>query len=137
MKAALDTGAIDAGMFTTPDVQANLAEAGKYKVVHDFRQLDYTALDLIALESWLGRNEAATRAFLRAVIRAQNLIASDPAALRDGLRQMFPNLRPAVVEVLVKEVPASLAKAGAVSEQGYRTMIAMLRAGEPELARVP
>jgi NitT/TauT family transport system substrate-binding protein len=137
MKAALDTGAIDAGMFTTPDVQANMAEAGKYRIVHDFRTLDYTALDLIALESWLRANDRAARAFLRAVIRAQNLIASDPAALRAGLRQMFPNLAAPVVEALVKDVPVSLAKSGAVSERGYRTMIAMLGATEPELTRVP
>jgi NitT/TauT family transport system substrate-binding protein len=137
MKAALDSGAIDAGMFTTPDVQANMAETGKYRIVHDFRTLNYTALDLIALEGWLRNNQAPTRAFLRAVIRAQNLIASDPAALRAGLREMFPNLGAPVVELLVKDVPVSLAKSGAVSEQGYRTMIAMLSAAEPELARVP
>jgi NitT/TauT family transport system substrate-binding protein len=137
MKAALDTGAIDAGMFTTPDVQANLAEAGKYRVVHDFRTLDYTALDLIALESWLRANDRAARAFLRAVIRAQNLIIADQAALRGGLREMFPNLGAPVVELLVKEIPVSLAKSGTVSEAGYRTMIAMLGATEPELTRVP
>jgi NitT/TauT family transport system substrate-binding protein len=137
MKAALDTGAIDAGMFTTPDVQANLAETGKYRIVYDFRTLDYTALDLIALEGWLRANDRTARAFLRAVVRAQNLIASDPAALRAGLREMFPNLGAPVVELLVKEIPVSLAKSGAVSEQGYRTMIAMLGAGEPELTKVP
>ena len=136
MKAAVDGGAVDAGMFTTPDVQAALAETGKYKVVHDYRTVNYTALDLIVLERWLARNDRAARGFLRAVIKAQNLIRNDPAALREALHVMYPQFGPAFLDQLVEDVPASLAVAGVVSEPGYRTMVAMLGANEPELLKI-
>lgn len=136
MKAAVDGGAVDAGMFTTPDVQAALAETGKYKVVHDYRALNYTALDLIVLERWLRANERPARAFLRAVVKAQDLIRNDPAALREALHAMYPKFDAKLLDQLVKDVPAALAVSGAVSEGGYRTMIAMLGANEPELNKV-
>ena len=56
MKAALDTGSIDVGMFTTPDVQAVMA-GGDYKIIYDFRSWNYTALDLIALDEALTQFE--------------------------------------------------------------------------------
>jgi len=135
MKAALDTGAIDAGMFTTPDVQA-LMVGGNYKIIHDFRNWDYTALDLIALERFLGRNGAHARAFLRAVIRAQNLLHDDAGALENALTEMYSNFDSELIDRLVLEVPESLARGGVVSEAGYSRMITVLGAGEPELAEI-
>jgi NitT/TauT family transport system substrate-binding protein len=135
MKAALDTGSIDVGMFTTPDVQAVMA-GGNYKIVHDFRSWDYTALDLIALESFLGGNGELARGFLRGVIRAQNLLHEDADALEGVLNEMYANFDSALIEQLVEEVPESLAKGGVVSEAGYDRMIMVLGAGEPELSEI-
>lgn len=137
MRAAVDGGSVDAGMFTTPDVQAAIADAGKYRIVHDFRDLQYTALVLIALEAWLGNNAETARAFLRAVGRAQDLLHDDGEALREALRDMYPALNAPTVEQLAGDVPESLASGGIVSEEGYRTMISMLSATEPELKKVP
>src|ERR1700744_3337577 len=61
MRAALDTGSVAAGMFTTPDVQAYMA-TGKYKFVADFRDLDYMAPDLVVLGSWLKEYDATAHA---------------------------------------------------------------------------
>ena len=135
MKAALDTGSIDVGMFTTPDVQAVMA-GGNYKIVHDFRSWDYTALDLIALESFLSGNGELARGFLRGVIRAQNLLHEDADALENVLSEMYANFDSALIEQLVEEVPESLAKGGVVSEAGYDRMIMVLGAGEPELSEI-
>ena len=135
MKAALDTGSIDVGMFTTPDVQAVMA-GGNYKIVHDFRSWDYTALDLIALESFLSGNGELARGFLRGVIRAQNLLHEDADALEGVLNEMYANFDSALIEQLVEEVPESLAKGGVVSEAGYDRMIMVLGAGEPELSEI-
>ena len=135
MKAALDTGAIDVGLFTTPDVQAVMAE-GDYKIVHDFRTWDYTALDLIALESFLNGNGESARGFLRAVIRAQNLLHDDASALEAALTEMYSNFDTELIAQLVRDVPESLARGGVVSEAGYNRMIGVLSAGEPELAEI-
>lgn len=135
MKAALDTGSIDVGMFTTPDVQAVMA-GGDYKIIHDFREWDYTALDLIALERFLDGNGEQARWFLSAVIRAQNLLHDDAGALEEALVEMYTNFDSELIAQLVDEVPESLARGGVVSEAGYNRMIMVLGAGEPELAEI-
>ena len=137
MKAALDSNGVDAGMFTTPDVQANLAVTGKYKVVKDYRDLAYPALDLIALEPWLQKNDKAARGFLRAIVKAQQLIQSDPAVAREGLKIMFPSFDDRLVELIVADVPSHLSRKGEVARAGFDNMIEMLGASEPELKTVP
>lgn len=135
MKAALDTGSIDVGMFTTPDVQAVMAE-GDYKIVYDFRGWDYSALDLVALDRYLNANADTARAFLRAVIRAQNLLHSDPEVLRETLAAMYDNFDADLIEQLVQDVPESLAQGGLVSEDGFGRMLTVMAATEPELAEI-
>jgi NitT/TauT family transport system substrate-binding protein len=137
MKAAVDSGSIDAGMFTTPDVQANLAEAGKYKVVQDYRSLEYPALDLIALETWLQKNEKTAKSFLAAVVKAQQLIQNDKAVVEAGIRKMFPRFDDKLVALLVEDVPKRLSRKGEVSETGFNTMVEMLGASEPDMKKVP
>ncbi|NNE82390.1 MAG: ABC transporter substrate-binding protein [Alphaproteobacteria bacterium] len=136
MKAALDTGAIDVGLFTTPDVQAVMA-GGDYKIIHDFRTWGYTALDLIARERFLNSNGDHARAFLRAVIRAQDLLHVDAVALENALTEMYPTFDAALIEQLVVDVPESLARGGEVSQDGYNRMIMVLGAVEPELSEIP
>jgi NitT/TauT family transport system substrate-binding protein len=137
MKAALDSGAIDAGMFTTPDVQSNLAQPGKYKVVQDYRTLGYPALDLIALDSWLQKNDKAARGFLAAIVKAEQLLQTDPEATRKGIKKMFPTFDDKLVDLLVDDVPKHLSRKGEVDKAGFDTMIEMLGASEPELKSVP
>lgn len=137
MKAAVDSGSIDAGMFTTPDVQANLAEAGKYKIVQDYRDLEYPALDLIAIETWLQKNEKTAKSFLAAVVKAQQLIQTDKAVVEQGIRKMFPRFDDKLVALLVEDVPKRLSRSGEVSEKGFNTMIEMLGASEPDMKKVP
>ena len=135
MRAALDTGSIDVGLFTTPDVQAVMA-GGDYKIIYDFRDWDYTALDLIALDRFLSANGDAARSFLRAVIRAQNLLNEDDEALRNVLSEMYTNFDAALIDQLVEEIPESLAQGGIVSTGGFDRMISVLGANEPELSEI-
>jgi NitT/TauT family transport system substrate-binding protein len=132
MRAALDTGSIDVGLFTTPDVQAVMA-GGDYKIIYDFRDWDYTALDLIALDRFLSANGDAARSFLRAVIRAQNLLNEE---LRNVLSEMYTNFDAALIDQLVEEIPESLAQGGIVSTGGFDRMISVLGANEPELSEI-
>lgn len=137
MRAAVEAGAVAAGMFTTPDVQANLHLSDAYKVAHDFRVMNYPALDLVALDSWLEANPEAARGVARAVVRAQALIQEDPAAIREAMAVMFPSFTPELTELVAEEaVKESLARDGTVGREGYDTMLKVLAVSDPALAGI-
>jgi ABC-type nitrate/sulfonate/bicarbonate transport system substrate-binding protein len=91
---------------------------------------------LIALDRFLSANGDAARSFLRAVIRAQNLLNEDDEALRNVLSEMYTNFDAALIDQLVEEIPESLAKGGIVSMGGFDRMINVLGANEPELSEI-
>jgi NitT/TauT family transport system substrate-binding protein len=138
MKAALDAGVIDAGMVTTPDTQNLLSTAGAYKVIEDFRQLDYPATDLIAVGSWLKGHDAIARAVARAVLNAERVIQSDPTAIRDAIKQMFPKLKADVAESVAQDITAhGLSRDGLVSRAGYDAMLKILQTADPRVKARP
>jgi NitT/TauT family transport system substrate-binding protein len=134
MRAAVDTGALAAGMFTTPDTQALLSLGEKYKPVVDFRNLDYPALDLLVTKPWLNSHDAVAHGLARAVVKAEQLAASDPAVLRATIHTMFPNFSPELVETIAQELPrGSLSKDGRVNPKGFDNMMGMLRLADPSI----
>jgi NitT/TauT family transport system substrate-binding protein len=138
MRAALDTGAIVAGMFTTPDTQSLLALEGKYKPVIDFRDLDYPALDLVVTGPWLAAHGDTARAVARAVVKAEQMIQTDPTAIRQAMAQMFPKFSPELSEAVAKDqVARGLSKNGIVPEGAYNTLVAMVRTADPSVKAVP
>ena len=137
MRAALDTGAIAAGMLTTPDVQAALAEPGKYKLVQDYRTLQYPALGLLVIERWVRANEAAARGLARAIVKAEGLVRTDRAAVDRALAEMYPALAPGLRDVLAQEAPKLLAADGKMAPEGYALMQKMLTVSDPGLSPVP
>ena len=131
MRAALDTGSVAAGMFTTPDVQAYMA-TGKYKFVADFRDLDYMALDLIAVGSWLKANDATAHAVARAVVKAEKLIQTDQKAVQAAVHERFPALSPDLVVMVAQDAAKrSLSQDGHAQEAGFKTALEMLRVADP------
>jgi sulfonate transport system substrate-binding protein len=131
MRAALDTGSVAAGMFTTPDVQAYMA-TGKYKFVADFRELDYMALDLIAVGGWLKANDAAARAVAHAIVKAEKIIQTDPKAVEAAVRERFPALSPDLVVAVAKDAAErSLSRDGHAQEVGFKAALEMLRVADP------
>lgn len=136
MRAALDTGSVTAGMFTTPDVQAYMA-TGKYKFVADFRDLDYMALDLVVVGSWLKANDATAHAVARAVVKAEKLIQTDQAVVQAAVRERFPTLSPDLVVTVAKDAAArSLSQDGHAKEAGFKTALEMLRVADPSVKEV-
>jgi NitT/TauT family transport system substrate-binding protein len=130
MRAALDTGSVAAGMFTTPDVQAYMA-TGKYKFVADFRELDYLALDLIAVGSWLKANDATAHAVARAIVKAEKIIQTDPKAVQAAVHERFPALPPELVVTVAREAAErSLSHDGRAQESGFKTALEMLRVAD-------
>jgi NitT/TauT family transport system substrate-binding protein len=131
MRAALDTGSVAAGMFTTPDVQADMA-TGKYKFVADFRELDYMALDLIAVGSWLKANDATAHAVARAVVKAELIIQTDQKAVQAAVHERFPALSPDLVVMVARDAAErSLSHDGRAQEAGFKTALEMLRVADP------
>jgi NitT/TauT family transport system substrate-binding protein len=136
MGAAIDSKSVAAGMLTTPDVQAFLAKQGKYKLVHDFRGLRYAALDLLVMESWMKAHDAETRGVAKAVVKAQGLIKTDPAAVRAELHAMYPNFDDALLTEVATEAHHALSTDGRLDRDGYKTMQDMLLKADPTLKPV-
>jgi NitT/TauT family transport system substrate-binding protein len=133
MRAAIERGSVMAGMFTTPDVQAYMA-SGKYKFVADFRDLDYMALDLIAVGSWLKANDATAHAVARAIVRAEKLIQSDPKAVEAAVHERFPTLTPELIVTVAHDAAErSLSHDGRAEESGFATALEMLRIADPSV----
>ena len=131
MRAALDTGSVTAGMFTTPDVQAYMA-TGKYKFVADFRDLDYMALDLVAVGGWLKANDTTAHAVARAVVKAEKIIQTDQNAVQAAVHERFPTLSPDLVVTVAKDAAErSLSHDGRAQEAGFKTALEMLRVADP------
>ena len=137
MRAAIDTGAVAAGMLTTPDVQGALAEPGKYKLVQDYRSLQYPALGLLVIERWVKANEQTARGMAKAVVKAEGLVRTDRAAVDRALAEMYPALDPKVRGVLAEEAPKLLAADGRMAPEGYALMQKMLAVSDPDLKPVP
>ena len=133
MRAAIERGSVMAGMFTTPDVQAYMA-TGKYKFVADFRNLDYMALDLIAVGSWLKANDTTAHAVARAIIKAEKLIQTNPKAVEAAVHERFPTLsQELVVTVAHDAAERSLSRDGRAQEAGFKTALEMLRIADPSV----
>src|SRR6202051_4443919 len=131
MRAAIERGSVAAGMFTTPDVQAYMA-TGKYKFVADFRDLDYMALDLVAVGSWLKANDATAHAVARAVVKAEKMIQTDQKAVQAAVHERFPALSPDLVTTVAKDAAErSLSHDGHAQEAGFKTALEMLRVADP------
>ncbi len=137
MRAAIQSGAVAAGMLTTPDVQAALGADGKFKLVMDFRELQYPALDLLAMQGWVTAHPDAARAFAGAVVKAEHAIQTDPAAVDAGLLEMFPKLDPKLRGVLAQEAPKLLSKDGVMAPAGYDMMLKMMQVSDPTVTKVP
>lgn len=133
MRAAIESGAVAAGMLTTPDVQAALADGRRFKLVQDFRTLQYPALDLVVIDRWLKKNPQTARKLVNAVVRAEHLIQTDPQAVQAGVDAMYPKLSPELRKVLVDEAPKLLSPDGKMSPDGYALMVKMLKVTDATL----
>jgi len=137
MRAAIETGAVAAGMLTTPDVQAALGDPRKFKLVQDYRALQYPALGLLVVEKWVKGNEQTARALARAVVKAEGLVRSNKPAVEAALMEMYPALDPKLRAVLVEEAPKLLSADGRMAPAGYALMQRMLKVSDPAMVAVP
>ncbi|WP_424134923.1 ABC transporter substrate-binding protein [Roseomonas chloroacetimidivorans] len=138
MKAAIDSGRVDAGMVINADLlhMQTLGNNG-YRIVQDFRQIPYPALALLTRQAWFTQQPDVARGFVRAVLRGIRAIRADRAVALAGLRRQFPDYSDVEIDKLAADMQARLAPEGRVEEQGYETLLDMLLPAEPGLRRIP
>ena len=138
MKAAIDSGRVDAGMVINADLLHMQALGNNgYRIVQDFRGIPYPSLALLARQAWFTQQPDAARGFVRAVLLGIREIRTDRAVALAGLRRQFPDYSAAAIDSLAADVQARLAPDGRVEERGYETLLEMLLPAEPNLRRIP
>ncbi|WP_157792868.1 ABC transporter substrate-binding protein [Bordetella genomosp. 8] len=136
-RAALESGQVDAVMAATPDLLGYQIDApGKFEVLYDWRRTEHSGQAVIGLQKWVDAHPEAARGVARAVLKAEQLIQRDPAAVARIVRQQYPDRGDAFIQAMTAVVPKLISPDGRVSDQGYAKMTEILRSTEPELKPV-
>jgi NitT/TauT family transport system substrate-binding protein len=138
LRAAIESGQIAAGTAPTPDLLEFARDApGKFRTLIDWRSIPHSGQGFIVRERWVAARPELAAGLQRAIVKAQQLIAADPAVARRGARLMFPNRDDAFAAALAAATVPRLSRDGSVSAEGYRNMLDILLLIEPTLRPVP
>jgi NitT/TauT family transport system substrate-binding protein len=135
MKAAIDTGRIEAGMFGNLEAERLLLEG--YKVVFDWRPQEIPNLALISTATWQAANSKIARDFAAATLRAQKEITTDRETAVDYLRKTYPTLDERVLLKDAESLATRLSHDGIYDEASITRLQDDLQQIEPSLKRVP
>lgn len=136
-RAGLESGQVDAVMAATPDVLSYQVDApGKFEILYDWRKTEHSGQAVIGLQKWVDAHPDAARGVARAVLKAEQLIQKDPAAVEKIVRQQYPNGSEAFIKAMTTVVPRLISPDGQVSAAGYTKMTEILRSVEPDLQPV-
>jgi len=138
MEPAIETGAVAAGMLTTPDFQSFLYRGkGRYRLIENFSVLPYVTSSYIVTDAWLRKNPEVARGVARAAVRALELIHTDHEAVRADLAKTYPQFDQAFVEQIVKETQAKLSKDGRLNESSWQSVNDIITSFDPKVKPVP
>lgn len=136
-RAGLESGQTDAAVVPTPDVlDYEINSPGKFKVIYDWRSIPHSGQAVIARKAWIDANLQAAKGIARAVLRAEQLIQTDPAVVEAAIREVFPDRNDAFVKAYAALVPKLLSPDGSISESGFDKMVEILQVVEPELKAI-
>lgn len=135
MRAAIDTGQVDAGTVVSTEVSEYL-RSGKFKIVTDWRTLPYASLVVIGRQKWVDANSAEARRFVRAVARAARLVQTDSAAVARSAKLLYPTFSNQTLVEIAASAKARLSKDGSVSAQGFEVMQEVVLLSDATLTRV-
>lgn len=121
MRAAIETGQVDAGMVIATEVN-DYVRTGKYKIVTDWRATRYPALVVIGRQRWADSNPQLARGLVRAVGKAAALIQTDTAAAARSVKALYPNYSDEQAREVAQDAKLRLSTDGSVSDQGFETM---------------
>ena len=135
MRAAIDTGQVDAGTVVSTEVSDYL-RTGKFTVVTDWRTLEYPALVVIGRQQWVDANNAEAKRFVRAVARALRIVQTDSAAVARSAKILYPTFSNEALAEIATSAKARLSKDGSVSTPGFDVMQEVVLLSDVTLARV-
>lgn len=135
MRAAIETGQVDAGMVVTTEVSDYL-RTGKYKIVVDWRPTRYAALVVIGRQRWADANPAIAKALVGAVGKAAQLIQTDTAATARSVKLLYPNFDDAYAIAVAEAAKQRLSKDGSVSAEAFANMQEVVLLSDASLKKV-
>ena len=136
MRAAIESGAVNAGMLGNAEILDAKLTGTTFKVVQEFRDIPNAALNVIVRQEWVTRNEAVAKGFAKAIARASVLIQNDLDAAAAGARQIFPNRNVEFNRELAKLGAQRLSKDASISEEAFDNVLDVLRQSEPDVKPV-
>jgi len=122
MKAALENDQIDAGMVIGGTLVEMLTQGG-WDLVMDFRSHRYPLEVVSAKRTWLKDNADLARGFLKALVRAQELVQKDSAAAYQVTKIMFPRMDDRILRGVSEAAVRRLSADGSINEQGVVAII--------------
>jgi NitT/TauT family transport system substrate-binding protein len=135
MRAAIETGQVDAGTVVSTEV-ADYLRSRKFKVVTDWRTLRYPALVVIGRQKWVDANTDQAKRFVRAVARAARLVQTDSAAVARSAKVMYPTFSSQALAEIAASAKARLSTDGSVSAEGFEVMQEVVLLSDNTLKRV-
>jgi NitT/TauT family transport system substrate-binding protein len=135
MRAALESGQVDAGTVVVTEVPTYLA-TGKFKIVTDWRPTRYASLVLIGRQRWADANPALAKGLVKAVIKGAQIIQNDQAATIASVKKLYPTYNDAQVKEIAETAKERLSKDGSVSVQAFDTMQEIVMVSDKSLKKV-
>lgn len=135
MRAAIETGQVDAGTVVVTEV-ADYLKTGKFRIVIDWRPTRYTALAVIGRQRWADANPALAKGLVAAVGKAARVIQDDPEKTAKSVKLLYPNFDDAHTLELAKAAKERLSKDGSVSAEGFANMQEVVLLSDASLKKV-
>jgi NitT/TauT family transport system substrate-binding protein len=135
MRAAIETGQVDAGTVVVTEV-ADYLKTGKFKSVVDWRPMRYSALAVIGRQRWVDANPALAKSLVAAIGKASRVIQDDPATTARSVKLLYPNFDDAHTLEIAKAAKQRLSKDGSVSAEAYANMQEVVLVSDTSLKKV-
>ncbi|MEI8152314.1 MAG: ABC transporter substrate-binding protein [Hyphomicrobiales bacterium] len=135
MRAAIETGQVEAGAVVTTEV-ADYLRTGKFKIVTDWRPTRYAALVVIGRQRWVDANPALAEALVAAIGKGAGLIQTDSAATAKSVKLLYPNFDDAQSLEIAQAAKLRLSKDGSVSAEAFATMQEVVMVSDASLKKV-
>lgn len=135
MRAAIETGQVDAGAVVVTEINSYL-QSGKFKIVIDWRPMRYASLILIGRQRWADANPVLAKALVDAVTSATNIIQTDSAATAKSVKLLYPNFDDAQAREIASTAKERLSKDGSVSAEAFETMQEIVLLSDNTLKKV-
>ena len=135
MRAAIETGQVDAGAVVTTEVSDYL-RTGKFKIVTDWRPMAYTSLVVIGRQRWADANPEIAKGLVRATAKGAQIIQTDTAAAARSVKLIYPNFTDAHALEIAEAAKQRLSKDGSSSAEGFETMQQVVLLSDTSLKKV-